>query len=92
MDWLLESPGRPHLFSTAYRYWARFPKAWISTYLYPVEATLIAEKVLMRHQASEEWTAGERTALQELAGEALGLLECPPKLEEYRQLRARRAA
>ena len=92
MDWLLEWPVRLHLFSTAYRYWARFPKAWVSTFLYPVEVTLITEKVLTRHQAIVEWTSNERRGLQELADEALGLLECPPKLEEYRHVRGRRAA
>lgn len=92
MDWLLESPVRPQLFSASYRYWYRFPDAWISTFLYPVEVTLIAEKVLTKHQAIVEWTAAKRRGLQELADEALGLLECPLKLEEYRQLRTKRAA
>jgi hypothetical protein len=92
MDWLQASPDRPRLFSASYRYWSRFPEAWIATYLHPVEVTLIAEKVLTRHQAIEESTAADRRALQELADEAVGLLERPPKLEEYRQLQARRAA
>src|ERR1035438_92782 len=45
MDWLLEFPMRPQLFSDSYRYWTRFPNVWICTYLYPVEVTLITEKV-----------------------------------------------
>ena len=92
MDWLQAFPVRPQIFSASYRYWARFPNAWISTYLYPVEVTLITEKLLSKHQAIVEWTAADRRGLQDLANEALALLECPPKLEEYRQLQKRRAA
>ena len=80
MDWLLASPGHPQPFSVAYAYWSRFPKAYIATFLFPVEATYTAKKVLIRHQEVKEWTAHARADLQDLANQALRILECPPKL------------
>jgi len=80
MDWLLASPGHPQLFSVAFAYWSRFPKAYIATFLFPDEATYTAQKVLTRHQEVMEWTASARADLQDLANQALRILECPPKL------------
>jgi hypothetical protein len=92
MDWLQSHPGNPRLFSEAYIYWSKFPKAYIATYLYPAEVTIVCDKVLSWHQATPEWTDANRRKLQELADQALGYLEHPVKLAEYRQVRLKEAA
>jgi hypothetical protein len=89
MDWLLAAPRHPHLFSVALTYWTRFPEAYIATFMYPEEAEYTAKKVLSRHQALKDWTDYARSDLQNLANQALGILECPPKLAQIRAALAR---
>jgi hypothetical protein len=77
------------LFAVAFTYWSQFPKAYISTFLYPEEAVYAAKKVLGRHQGLTDWNEQTRSEVQALAEEALGYLECPPKLGRMRAALAR---